>query len=63
MSLAAKGPSESTFRLPRAARNRGDSLVAALILAPGEEATHGAGVGASGMGIGDPDAKELISSE
>ena len=35
----------------------------ALILAPGEEAPHDAGVGAAGVGIGDPGGEELIGGK
>ena len=34
-----------------------------LILAPSEEAPHDAGVGASGVGIGDPGGEELIGGK
>ena len=34
-----------------------------LHLAPGEETAHDAGVGAAGVGIGDPGAEELIGGK
>ena len=34
-----------------------------LILAPGEEAPHDAGIGAAGVGIGDPGGEELIGGK
>ena len=37
--------------------------IEALILAPGEEAPHDAGVGAAGVGVGDPGGEELIGGK
>ena len=34
-----------------------------MILTPGEEAPHDAGVGAAGVGIGDPGGEELIGGK
>ena len=34
-----------------------------LLVAPGEEAPHDAGIGAAGVGIGDPGGEELIGGE
>ena len=34
-----------------------------LVLAPGEEAAHGTGIGAAGMGVGDAGGEELIGGE
>ena len=43
---------------------RGDlGEIKALILAPGEEAPHDAGVGPAGVGIGDPGGEELIGGK
>ena len=37
--------------------------IEALILAPGEEAPHDAGVGRAGVGVGDPGGEELIGGK
>ena len=45
----------------QAGRNPGE--LEGFPLAPGEEATHHTGVGAAGVGIGDPSGEELIGGE
>ena len=45
----------------QAGRDLGE--IKASILAPGEEAPHDAGIGAAGVGIGDPGGEELIGGE
>ena len=52
--LVEEAPGEARRHLPQ---------LDALLLAPGKKAPHGPGIGAAGVGVGDPGREELVGGE